>query len=56
MTPKQEYERLLTSGMFWEFYPDLTGDWNKDKRKFRKIFKNLSKTRIRTSNRLFETF
>jgi len=27
----KEYKELLKSGMFWEFYPELTGDWEKDK-------------------------
>lgn len=27
---KKEYEQLLASGMFWEFYPELTGEWEKD--------------------------
>ena len=27
-----EYRKLLNeTGMFWEWYPQLTGDWNKDK-------------------------
>jgi len=24
---------LLKSGMFWEFYPELTGNWETDKTK-----------------------
>jgi hypothetical protein len=28
---KENYDKLLKSGMFWEFHPELTGDWNKDK-------------------------
>jgi hypothetical protein len=28
---KENYLKLLHSGMFWEFYPELTGDWEKDK-------------------------
>jgi hypothetical protein len=27
---KENYDKLLSSGMFWEFYPELTGDWIKD--------------------------
>lgn len=27
---KEQYNQLLQSGMFWEFYPELTGDWHKD--------------------------
>jgi hypothetical protein len=37
--PKQEYESLLTSGMFWEFFPELSGDWAKDKKEFKKFCK-----------------
>lgn len=29
-----EYEKLLGSGMFWEFYPGLSGEWEKDKEEF----------------------
>ena len=28
---KQNYDKLLNSGMFWEFHPELTGIWNDDK-------------------------
>lgn len=28
---KAEYEKLLKSGMFWEFYPKATGVWEEDK-------------------------
>lgn len=28
---KKEYIQLLNSGMFWEFHPELTGDWEVDK-------------------------
>ncbi len=28
---KENYDKLLKSGMFWEFHPELTGNWNKDK-------------------------
>lgn len=27
----EEYRRLLDSGMFFEFHPELTGDWNTDR-------------------------
>lgn len=27
----QEYTLLLESGMFWEWYPEATGDYNKDR-------------------------
>lgn len=28
---KRAYNNLVTTGMFWEFYPQLTGDWEEDK-------------------------
>jgi hypothetical protein len=28
---KENYDKLLISGMLWEFYPELTGDWEIDK-------------------------
>jgi hypothetical protein len=28
---KEQYELLLHSGMFWELYPEATGDYEKDK-------------------------
>lgn len=28
---KEDYYSLLNSGMFWEFHPELSGDWEKDK-------------------------
>ena len=31
---KDGYERTLKSGMFWEWYPNLTGVWEKDKEAF----------------------
>tara|TARA_R110002167_G_scaffold226065_1_gene431279 strand:- start:980 stop:1108 length:129 start_codon:yes stop_codon:yes gene_type:complete len=28
---KENYDKLLKSGMFWEFHPELSGNWDKDK-------------------------
>lgn len=28
---KESYNKLLVSGMFWEFHPELTGNWEIDK-------------------------
>ena len=28
---KENYNKLLVSGMFWEFHPELSGNWKKDK-------------------------
>ena len=40
-----EYFELLSSGMFWEFYPQLSGDWIKDRDKWELIYKQLQKSR-----------
>jgi hypothetical protein len=42
---KAEYQLVLKSGMFWEFHPELTGDWDKDKTQWRKIYNQLKKSR-----------
>jgi hypothetical protein len=31
---RESYDKLLASGMFWEFYPTFTGEWDKDKYAF----------------------
>jgi hypothetical protein len=31
---EKDYFKLLRSGMFWEIYPELTGEWEKDKEEF----------------------
>jgi hypothetical protein len=31
---EKDYFKLLSSGMFWEIYPQLTGEWEKDKDEF----------------------
>lgn len=33
------YYQLIKSGMFWEFYPMLSGNWKEDKEIFKKTFK-----------------
>ena len=40
---KKEYEALLDTGMFWEFFPDYSGEWEKDNDKFLKFYKNREK-------------
>lgn len=42
---RKEYDGLLKSGMFWEFYPTLTGQWVSDKMEWKKIYRKLKKTR-----------
>lgn len=34
MTIRDEYDGLLKSGMFWEFFPELTGSWKEDEDSF----------------------
>lgn len=31
---KERYQKLLESGMFWEFYPQLSGIWQLDCEEF----------------------
>lgn len=31
---KEDYKRLIASGMAWEFHPWLTGNWNEDKERY----------------------
>lgn len=31
---KEDYKRLIKSGMAWEFHPWLTGNWNNDKERY----------------------
>ena len=39
---EKEYLGVLKSGMFWEWYPDLTGVWKEDKLKWLKIYNDLT--------------
>ena len=38
MRIKEEYDQLLTSGMFWEFFPEFTGEWSKDELAFTEFY------------------
>ena len=29
-TIKQNYDYILKSGLFWEWFPELTGNWDED--------------------------
>ena len=40
MNSLKEYKNLLKSGMFFEFFPQLTGNWEDDKDEFEKIINN----------------
>ena len=35
---KEDYTKLLESGMFWEFHPELSGNWQDDD----KVIKNIN--------------
>ena len=35
---EKEYKELLASGMFWEFYPQLSGEWQKDEQQWNDIY------------------
>ena len=44
---KEDYQKTIDSGMFWEFYPELTGNWDVDKVT---IFKNCQKYLVRPND------
>lgn len=39
---KEDYEALKLSGMFWEFFPEFTGNWEQDKHEFVKLESELN--------------
>lgn len=43
---EKEYKELLNSGMFFEFYPKLTGDWERDKEEWFEIHSKLEDLRV----------
>lgn len=55
---KEEYDLLLKSGMFWEFHPELSGDWRKDKHLLDIEIVNTKTLEINTSrlNSLIDSF
>ena len=38
MTAKKEYMFLYSNGMLGDLYPDLSGDWEEDKKEFTVIW------------------
>lgn len=40
--PDKEYAELLASGVFWELFPGLTGNWTEDKSRWKQLL--MSKT------------
>lgn len=42
---KEEYNSLLKSGMFWEFHPELSGNFDNDKVQYKKIYRKIQKFR-----------
>ena len=45
MKAENEYRELLKSGMFFEFYGKLTGDWSRDKEEWFEIHSKLEDLR-----------
>ena len=41
----KEYKELLNSSVFFEFYPKLTGDWERDKEEWFEIHSKLEDLR-----------
>ncbi len=49
--PLEEYDALLVSGFFWEFYPELTGNWEEDEEVWRtEIYPALLLSRFQYKN------
>lgn len=42
---QKEYNDLLRSGMFFEWYPNLSGDWEKDAEQWFEIYYEMTKLR-----------
>jgi hypothetical protein len=38
---KKEYDDTLATGFFYEYFPQLTGDWDSDKHEFVKAQKEM---------------
>lgn len=49
---KDDYVFTLNSGMFFEFYPSLSGDWESDKVFWNKMRRKEEREKIRTKNKL----
>lgn len=39
---KKEYDKLLRSGFFWEFHPELSGEWEKDELEWNRIYEDMN--------------
>ena len=46
---KEDYVFVLNSGMFWEFYPSLSGNWDSDKSFWNKMRRKQEREKIRTN-------
>jgi hypothetical protein len=42
---QEDYITLKSTGMFWEFHPELSGEWEKDKEEFIAFSKRWEKVR-----------
>jgi hypothetical protein len=42
---KTEYEALKKSGMFWEFFPELSGEWEVDRTPFTEFYERREERR-----------
>ena len=43
---RKDYNKLLESGMFWEFYPEFSGDWEEDQKIIAKYYESKKKNFI----------
>ena len=44
---EKEYEGLMKSGMMWEWYPQLSGNWEKDKKEWLIEYQKLIESRTK---------
>lgn len=49
-----EYEGLLKTGMFYEFYPNLSGNYEQDKESWKVEYRKLNRTRKKSSVKKLE--
>ena len=47
---RDEYHRTVASGMFFEWYPNLTGQWQKDKQAFVKEMKQIEERKSKQTD------
>lgn len=47
---ENEYLSILKSGMFWVFFPEMIGEWEKDKQPFTEFYNQRELNKLLTYN------